>query len=667
MQELKMPIFLMNILVVLFSLIACEAFGTVEIQKRLEKSEIKIISYLLATPKGHLESARGHSYLRFSFSESLSNDDLIMDSGVNNFEPGLFEYTKGLTSSTMKSEIKLIPYWSVKQEYTVNQDRSLFSYILKLSSAQKEQIINTANDLLNSKEQKSYNFLFANCATLVSDILESAGVYTDEDLLGYSRNIPEWIPVVLRKKGLIERVLIDDSTSKKKSIAENLLLEKLRSQDKEFVTKILPFIRSDRAELRIFSLATILLKFQNLENGDRGFGKDFMKRFYSLFMLETNYIRSVLHPLTSSQNLATSNIQVSDLHESPLNFERIPNEPTALESYDVECDEKMCFLSLRISGLNTRGTVKILINELTVKDQIVYFEDKMVGIVNSGDSTILDVRTWLLGITPVATVLDSKDGPLLQFGLIFEDFHLGQFDERIAFRNNIEPFPLCASYVRLMQLAATNAVFDPVAAPLSPNENLQILLSLNHGDIVVVPGFPDLFSWTSKMDSRAVANVLSHSSEAKSELNGISQSFQYLFSENKIELRDAKLIKNLLRLGIALPIYFFARGNQRHAFLVTSLLENPNDQTILLSGYDPNKGFLKNLAKLRIKDMALLAVNYGNDGVVESGITILPLDRKQIALAMEVTRGVSKQLILEQSNRHKHFTYNLNQLNAVIR
>ena len=73
--------------------------------------------------------------------------------------------------------------------------------------------------------------------------------------------------------------------------------------------------------------------------------------------------------------------------------------------------------------------------------------------------------------------------------------------------------------------------------------------------------------------------------------------------------------------------------------------------SFLLSGFDPNKGFLKEVAKLQKHDLSLTAVNYGRDSKISSGATIRSLPLDDMLLAIEVTRGVAQTIIVGRSKR----------------
>lgn len=558
--------------------------------RKLDPKKIKKISYLMADSSGVGKTTLGHSFLRFSYGDKLSNSDPVVEF-VADVAPIDLEYFRAMGMVPWKdnygTRVVLAKYSFMKKYHIEKQDQDLVSFVLDLSQEQMEKIVERMNVLLEEGVERDYTFFFNNCASIISQELATL-LEMDVDKGMYF--FPLAIPRKLRQLGLVKEVHTDDSIS---HFRENYVAEKLpeidfADNDPLILHNIVEQLTSTKVSERILAYSKLHMIRPSLSSQ--------MQSKLSLFCIklllrENSLIKNyVLRYFTSRKNV---------LVEVPIAPIKVRTDLKEVKNMKFVVDGEDVFVKYLAKAPRRRqqlqeNTVsgRVLIPELKYRDgkilnaageTVLYrFSNDIVKDEFYSPFTYFKFEVLDLRRTNVIRVILAQEVNPKPLARTFDS------SGALAVQNGDFGLPMCNAHANLTRKLNNNVIYRPDMPALAEDENIQIIRDTMAGKIAVIPGYSNANEFTASMDAQRLATEIYNWHKVRF---SYANNFKSYLKETPLTKDNIYIVKNMIELGIPPILSYEVKNKIGHAIVVTGVKED--EDSIYLQSYDPNlKGHL---------------------------------------------------------------------------
>ncbi|MGZ3774578.1 MAG: lipoprotein N-acyltransferase Lnb domain-containing protein [Pseudobdellovibrionaceae bacterium] len=636
------------ILLILFatSFIAPAAFG------QLDAHKIKYVSYMLASPQGTGRSSFGHSYLLFRTDEHIAPNDQAIEF-VASVDSTEINYIRAMGIDPYDRQVHLQPFEVVKKEITILQNRDLEIFDLNLSDYQRSEIIAKINQLLKSGRMGQYSFLSSNCADAVSDILSSIGIRVS----GLTAKIPTALADHLQEKGLVLK------RSKVESV-ENARLTTVRKYSETLKSIQIPkYYRTlDKmfdSSNEIFQLFDLLLSNQYKTTSS------------NISEIEA-FISSYWLSMSANMKRQFKNLWAFPVGSVRLNLKHTDRSflDYDIRSTTVECTDIKCSLNIIFSKNDEAKdfmSSQFTINSFTVKGDKVYVGDRVIG-ARLGEKTLFSKsNTILFAATPVVTKYRVDETDIVDIGFIIDTNTSEAFKKKdivwnkdvIWQTNTNSSYPMCYTILQLQKTISEQAIFAPNLTRLSSVDNANIMKALLAGQIIVVPGFSNIYDFSKAVDQNTFLREIYPLQEDK--YNGLVSGMRQWLQMEALTPETMKAMSVLTHeLNISVPVIFrkdnSARETIGHALLITDMKDEGDHYS--LSGYDPNFTYSDNFGTLDKKTLIMTTKTYG-----DVNLSLDEINTENSLLNLQITRSQEmKDVLIRQAQYLKKYSFSANEI-----
>lgn len=569
--------------------IKVNALSSIKSLGLLKANEIQTISYVLASNKGFGRSAFGHSYIRFSKENQLSDDDLTYEFVADVTEDDL-KYSQALGfGENYGIKVMRSSYAKARDIHVLDENRDMTTYVLDLNPEQKSAIVSKLNELLIRGVEKDYAFLVNNCADIVTDVL-NAGL--GNKLKGISAVTPVLIPNLLRDLDIIKDEHLDPRKTKLiANIVKELLPQIEFPADSKFKYRLEELLSSSslndrfRGYLQLNQMTEVMAQTKKME------AIKVVGMVTRMNKYEHRQLRYYIPEIFSTRDKKFKEI-LSFETELPENFKIIKHD------FKIKGDKVSLHVKLR--NRNEKFEISYPINHFRYEEgKIITKYQNQVIFYNLGDELVKN--KFFNPSTHIYVDVIEKNKKYYLTSYMFtekESFkrpkknHFDKSDE-IAFENgvlnnNLETpgLGMCYSHSELSQKLELFGIFLPNQAPLSSQENLELIGKLYNDNLIVIPGYANAKDFTDSIPVAELAQLMSLNQKSKYSLE---KSLFKGFSNTDIDNEGIYILKNLIELGLNPIIGFETQTNIGHTVLVTKVVKRNNkfDLHVL----DPNISF----------------------------------------------------------------------------
>ncbi len=596
----------------------------------LNGNDFKKIAYTVAASKGIGKSTFGHAYLHFMVGEKPSEKDLLVEF-VADVEARDIDYARGIGIGENYGVRTVIrSFKKIQDEHNFKQNRDLTTYVLDLPIEQKNKVIDSINSEIKMKSDQTYSFFYSNCAKLVSDIFKEI----IPDFSGFSTVVPILIPDLLKEKNLVIATYKELSVEgRRKALFNKAFPKQLNLED------------------------TYQLYLQNIEEQLTSNSlSDRLHAYYKIHYLRTLLPTKLLVKLNifaikmlKFESFGTQSFLMSYFNSKKSKMKFITIEPVQLSNDKLQ--------KLKTIRLSNNGNKVIFLIEAEVRE-----EDKR--IVKEFDLELSDSFSYKQGVFKYkgSTIAYTIPENMSQSGFTLHDSFLKAEivkverknkvlftlmldkepldiqadltdDDILSVKNGSYGMAMCHALVEMQSLLFNRVLFEPNAKPLSKEKNFELVKELYRGEMIVVPGYDSIRSFTESLDEEEFAKIIFE--RQKKEFDFYNQ-FKGWFSQKTIDDEEINSMKNLLKLNIK-PMIFFKVENKSigHSILINEITED--EEFYYIGAYDPNTGvnkiknkddFKKLLDKdpnfslilsdfrIRKSDFTLITTNYGESKAI---------------------------------------------------
>lgn len=585
-------------LVILLLLFAKDSSAqSLEIPTQVTKAAI-----LIASSKGLGQSSFGHAYLRFTDQNIFTSNDIVAEFVADQGdEPVSLLKGLGLTQDSYFFKLNFTTYASIQQEMNRLNNRDLTTYPLKLSNSELQNLIAVVNSKKSSIREQKYLFLSQNCASSISSIIDQI---LGNSPGGLSAKIPNLLDQ--RYANVIDssQVIVDLAFSSRRKILVDKEFPTFIPVDMPLYQNIREQLRSDMYTHRILGLLKLLKAERYLKlNRSQLFEVFVFLNRYAI--LESVAATNEFLDLINSRSLEKSDQQVRLV---PL-FERVDelsmrgsSERNKLIDHQFKINNGIPMISFQLrperpSQDTAESTLSFNIDltrfGFSVKRGRIYYGSTEIGEQFSSNifgekifqdhflilSEVIATPKWNYFLPYIAIEispnehssnlnaypnLDSKN--ILSFANDASDGSVGN----------------CESMVEIEKRLLERVTFAPELSKLTRDENTHLLELAISGQVVIVPGFLNIWEWTKSMDQMQLQII------AKNFSAQISQPLKNLLNRTKLDAANIEDLDHALSHGITVPIYFRVHGNVAHALLIYEIKDMGDHYS--LGYYDPNFG-----------------------------------------------------------------------------
>ena len=564
----------------------------------IDASKVKKISYLLASNKGMGRSSFGHSYLRISLNDELSNEDITYEFVADVANEDL-EIMRGIGfGENYGIKIDSGRYEKVLQYHAIKENRDLTTYVLNLNDDQKNKIISKINELVLIGTKKTYAFFTNNCADIVTDVL-NAGL--NNKITGPKAIVPIMIPSLLKNNNLIKDEVIDLRRSELiKNIVMNKFQDKLTQTHPYFGINLQDQLSSERFNERLKGYLKLHLLTKELEFTE---ALKVISMVNSMAKYENRHVRHYLRKL-----FATKKTKVYEYARIKYKLGK-GNYKVLNQKLNVEDNQVLLEVNVKKPG-KKRIKLQFELNHLEYKKGRILHGDHVISY-NLGENLIkgkfYNPSTYnFMEITQInkqtylTSILLSEKKSFQE--KINNDFT--KFDDEIIYKNTklakFSPGGMCDTHAELTQKLKMNTIFAPELPRLDEDSYLELINKSFQNNIVVIPGFNNAKELTTSLSFDKLGPLM-----AKRQQTKMNPAVNYLNSFNTTQLTSENIyiLENLIELGIKPSLSFEVERIPNglsyisigHAVIVDSIYKKSG--IYYLDIIDPNMTYQKGLYK----------------------------------------------------------------------
>lgn len=603
----------------IFLVLSCQiAFSTETLPNDITK-----IALVIGSPKEAIESSFGHAFLRFSNKKDFDLSDWTIEFTANTPEDDI-SYLRGMgIGPSYKLNVHLSSYSQTSTGYTQAMDRDLTQYELNLTPEQIRDFTNAINDRLIHSEEDTYNFLFNNCTTIISKIIEDT---TKLKISGYSKNVPVWIPNKLKEMNLIkkETVILGNTSLRNKIIDKNFdnTFEKYLNDESNFQEYYLLY--NLKVQLKSYNFQDRLIAYLKLVHlvAKQKIDKEVLNFAKRLINSEIPRMKLNLLNIVNFKMEATYAfypIEFSDMLPLEDKDEKAPNDSRSSHQLSIvkDGDQKKVIASIttiepKLDAKSRPATIyrnydfelkKIVIDEdfknITLENKLVDLLDNKFNIIGINkknymfypDFIKIHGKKYLL---PIFLMDNLASWSHTQTPDKWRQDNLNLLNKgtsQSAFGN-------CYALAILQKQLMENAYFEPAEEKRIPSYYENLMNEALRGEKVVVPGVRSIKELSNIITEEKVQQIVSALNARVSKFSNLAAKW---FQRDKIDPAMLEKIKHHIAHGIY-PILTFVpypAVKAEHALLVYSI-EDKNDY-YLFHVYDPNFGIIPKISPMQFK------------------------------------------------------------------
>jgi hypothetical protein len=587
--------------------------------------DITKIALVIGAPKEAVESSWGHSFLRFSSKAKFDLSDTTIE--FTAFVPNKLNVVRGLGIFPYKMDVTISNYASTSTNYSQVMDRDLVQYELDLTPLEIKRFVDLMNLRLDHNREDSYNFLFNNCTSVISEIIEEV---TQKKISSFSKNVPVWIPEKLKKLGLIknEFTILSNTSIRKKIIEmkfsgvfDKYLKDLANVEDYYLIYNLKEQLKSLNFGDRLVGYLKIvyLFKKQKIDKEALGFAKYLVSS--EMPSVKLNLLNLLNFKLESSY--AFSPLHYQAMKEISREDERLLKSETLKKELDVVFKGRGKPRQVELS-FTTLDFVQVPASQGQQSDQgrtftfvhpdiVVNYismdltiDNKLVDLIDTNiQATGANKRNYL--IYPDIIQIQGKKyllpifllDNLASWNLIKNPKKWERAGLRLTNQSTKEsPAGFCYALMTLQKQLMENAFFEPGEEKRIPSYYEKLMKSALSGEKVVVPGIKSIREWNSIVTDEKVQTIVN-------ELNQQIMTFTNFAGKwfQRESINDSKLrkIKQYLQHGLYPILTFLPKKDVRieHALLLYDIEEKADHY--LLHVYDPNFGLIPKISPMEYR------------------------------------------------------------------
>ncbi len=553
-------------------------------------------------------SSFGHLALRFSPQERMGLNDTVVEFVADDIdETGFSRFIKGvgIPGHSMDINVSTNAFINFQQDNIYRQDRDVQILELDLPRNQIIALVNKINDVF--EEPHKYGFFKKNCSYYALILLEEI---IEKEIS--NKSFPWKAKDELKKLGLVknEHFIERGSVKLKNAIQksnenfglynlidessphgfEDMLISNDLSLKASSYFKILSALNSTQDPNEIKNLKRSLLTIKSQETNSH-------KKFIDEIFL--NYQSKDIIDLRSQKLRSNTNVRVTNT--------------------EIIFKNQKVFLEVKTMGRkNGRPSNHSLYNDtFTFEIPNMLYHAKNHSLIYKGSKLTTHIKLkdkdFILG-NQISVSYSIYNGEIKPYILVDNTplkkdtkFKISELnDKKILSLNNMTDFKgtmgTCYAMVKIQKALITQAIFLPLEQKdkklETSSSKIELIKQLLEGKYAVIPGYSDIFHFTSSIDKELFANFVldyQYSTLSKSGLEAFLENLK-----NHIELNEENLsyAKALTENGILLPMAIgtFYKNSKRpasvvgHSILVYGIYLDEDKKSHILHAYNPNHG-----------------------------------------------------------------------------
>ena len=560
---------------------------------QFNRNQVGDIALVIASAKGFGASLFGHSFLRIQSKAGIwTMYDYVIEIAAFN-EGNDYNNFRGLgLIAPYPAKLSVQPYSVMLDLKTKQEYRDLDNYVLNISVAQRNKILDIIEELLKKQNAGDYLFLTQNCASYVSEILRKSGMTY---LTGLWANIPSELPGKLYELGRIRSHFQDRSAN---SIRESML-KKFQNIDSENtnIKLIWPALKEQLGSTDLEQRLLAYIKLYYISTNDanasvKNHAEELLRQQINLesYTLALD-LKRYFFPSGKS-----SKLEIYPLFEQTISYHEI-NSVKKLRLVGDEQGASILAESKtvdRADNPSPSSKIKIPYIQFNLAEGLFFYADSPIGIRLSGE--IAPEKFFAPSVSLFHEVVFTAKGDkrILLYLVIDKSQKLfkTKFNpEDLISISNIElAFKFknagaCYGVAFIQQAFYLRSLFRPELPKLADiNAYYFLIEKLLAGQYVIFPGYKDVKELTESLDQ---TRLMSYAIPINDKINaGASVITNYLNSRalNIPVLRD---IKRLSALGIPSLISLQKKGTPiGHVLLIQDVIEQEKEFELL--AYDAN-------------------------------------------------------------------------------
>ncbi|MES2525873.1 MAG: DUF4105 domain-containing protein [Bdellovibrionota bacterium] len=556
----------------------------------------KVSLIFVGPAKGLSESSFGHVALKLSPDKDGGLLDMVIEfvADIPRGESAVRKYVRG-AGIGKKYPVKadLSPFYDYRKRKTINENRSLTVYDLKLSQEEIDHVVDFIQDYQNREVGENYLFLTKNCSYFAAHALEVA---TGKKF--NNKNFPWKVGGKLKAQGLVtDENKYPDASSERERLGRRFIADGVgASFPAGWRNTFISMLGERSINLRQSSYLKLLwlLNKENVPEREK-------KKAQSLIRYLLTYENDV------------NQFTVRNLFKNPENKIVLTMPLIRLEGadlpkaksikHDLVLEDNLPVIKISWGG-EAPTRVNVPLSPLKFSEDLsLSYQDKNVGrfIRTKSDRWILSQRLDY-GIDI------GKDENIVRTFLYIDlsenvkslklDFNTLKSSGTIALNNSLDfkgEAGSCYALALLQKALLERAIFVPQVTPKSEADKLLLLRELFNGKYVVIAGFKNISDFTSSIPKEDLKTFI-RTLQAGLQKGRFAQMRESILEREILDQVTIPRLKAMLDEGLNIPLVIgmSEKGKLRpasdyaHVILVHDMKEIPEGHRI--TAYDPNTG-----------------------------------------------------------------------------
>lgn len=647
----------MRLIRAMFVLFYC-LYPTFSKSAEINFNQVKKIYYLLAESKGHSQSSFGHAYLRLGLKDKPSSSDYVIEF-VADIQASKLNYAKAMGIGTPYNRAIIIKKYSeIIPEMNYISNRDLTSYEITLNEEEKQQFLSTLSMHLENGKMGHYSFFKRNCAEAIVTLMNDTGI----TIKGIRKIIPTAFPEILRKINRLGDISIDHSLSNRRILLVKKYQETLKAVLHEMGSPLtLSDLSSEDVSLRVSSF------YELLENLNKREDKKNLKSYLSAFtFLENNLLRQELQEKMGEKEQLQSNLSLRTV----VIFPGARDIQIGKKEFVIQNNE--LFIQFEITGKKIiRGNIEIIkkinkvkLHDTEIKNQsYLYYKDQLLGMIvpKTWDKNgFIPTHSWIIAKSSFKDNQITVDLLISTYRISTNEIKTPGKEHEISLKNSLKDMPMCYGIVDVQKILLERVIFASEKKALTKEANFALFKDLMNGNIIIVPGYSDIQSWTSSLDQKLISQIIYQ--KHLSQYGTFWNATKVYFKQNDADLESLLALSEMAKKGIYGSIFFKTKNNIGHAILVTGLKRKSADE-FYIEAFDPNlpTAFTKTVFTYNTAKNTIHSFLYG-----ESNIYILtPKVELDFYYNKLINNKESKEFILMISKLTNRYSFSVKELSNI--
>ncbi len=585
----------------------------------------KVSLIFVGPAKGLSESSFGHVALKLSPDKDGGLLDMVIEfvADIPRGESAVKKYIHGAgLGKKYPAKADLSPFYDYRKRKTINENRSLTVYDLKLSQEEINRVVDFIQDYQNRDVGESYLFLTKNCSYFAAHALEVA---TGKKI--NNKNFPWKVGNKLKKLDLVsEENKYPDAASERERLGRRFIADGVGAS---FPAGWRNTFISMLGERNIILRQSSYLKLLWLMNKQNVPERE-MKKTQSLIRYLLTYENDVNQ--FTVRNLFKNPEQKIVLTMPLIRLEGADLPKAKSIKHDLVLEENKPVIKISWGG-EAPSKVNVPLSPLIFgEDLSLSYQGKNVGrfIRTKSDR-------WILSQRLDYGVDIGKDENIVRTFLYIDlsenvkplkmDFNTLKTAGIIALNNSLDfkgEAGSCYALALLQKALLERAIFVPEVSPKSPADKILILRELFNGKYAVIAGYKNISDFTASIPKEELKTFI-RSLQAGLQKGRIAQMRESILEREILDQVTIPRLKAMLDEGLNIPLVIgmSEKGKLRpasdyaHVILVHDMKVIPEGHRI--TAYDPNTGLnsLFVLNSLKRLDYPFYDKKYDYVGVID--------------------------------------------------